>query len=228
MTDNNQERGGTFKIHTDKRIVAFVLHESGLHYLDLKDYKNVTIALVTTIRENFEGCTTKQFKVSIKAHCLQAMLGQLSRKDFESMEHANLIVKCPVIPENISHAYELFGKKLAGLRGKTVHQKPGHISRDAIQTNKQMTITVDVRFVNNLPLIITYGRGIGLITAEFIPTQMTTQLACSLKRNVNFCSRAGFVIQTILMEMELDKVISEIPEVVHVAEVEWHIRINKE
>ena len=62
------------------------------------------------------------------------------------------------------------------------------------------------------------------------------QLACNLKRIISLYSRAGFTIQTILMDMECDKVTPEIPKVginasaasEHVAEVESRIRVVKE
>ena len=47
--------------------------------------------------------------------------------------------------------------------------------KDAIQLNKYVTLTADVMFVNNLPLMITYGREIGLITTEFLPNQVAKQ-----------------------------------------------------
>ena len=61
----------------------------------------------------------KQVEGAIKAHHFQAMLWHPSRKDFKSMVCADLIANCSVIPENISHAHQLFGENLAGLRGKT-------------------------------------------------------------------------------------------------------------
>ena len=105
-----------------------------------------------------------------------------------------------------------------------------------IQTNKQTAFIADVMFVNNLPFVITYGREIGLITAEFIPNQMARQLTCNLRRIISLYSKASFIIQTISMDMEINKVIPEISEVVintstaseHVAAVEMHIRIVKE
>ena len=94
--------------------------ESRLHYLDLKENEETGIALVTTVRENFEGYTKKEVKGTIHARQFQAMLGHPSKNDCKSMVHAYLIANCPVTPENISHAHKLFGENLAGLRGKTV------------------------------------------------------------------------------------------------------------
>ena len=82
------------------------------------------------------------------------------------MIHANLIANSPVTPENITDAHELFGEHLAGLMGKTVHRKQEgvvmdyvQILRDVIRTNKYVSLTADVMYVNNLPFIITCGRG---------------------------------------------------------------------
>ena len=215
--------------------MGFVPHKSRLHYLDLKEKQEAGIALMTMIQDNFEGYMKKQVEGAIKAWHLQAMLGHQSRKDYESMVHANLIANCPVTPSNISHAHKLFGENLAGLRGKTVHRKPEQvvmdyvkIPRDLIQTNKYVTLTADVMFVNNLAFVIMYWRVIGLIMAEFTPNSMARQLACNLRRIIALYSRAGFTIQTILMDMEFNKVIPELPEVIintsvaseHVAEVE--------
>ena len=89
-------------------------------------------------------------------------------------------------------------------------------------------------FVNNLAFVITYGRGLGLIAAKFMQNQMANQLVCNLRQIIKLYSRAGSVIQTILIDMEV-KVTPEIPEVnidtstvSEHAEVERYIRVIKE
>ena len=42
------------------------------------------------------------------------------------------------------------------------------ILKDIIQMNKLMTLTGDIMYVNNLPFVITYGQGIGLMMAVYI------------------------------------------------------------
>ena len=68
---------------------------------------------------------------------------------------------------------------------------------------------------------------------EFTPNQTANQLACNLKQIIRLFSRALFVVHTILMDMEFDKVVPYIPVVVintsaaseHVAEVKRHISL---
>ena len=72
-------------------------------------------------------------------------------------------------------AHQLFGNNLDRLRGKQSKNKPKQvvtdyiqIPRDLIQMNKYVMLPADVIFVNNLAFVITYWRGIGLVTAEFM------------------------------------------------------------
>ena len=48
-----------------------------------------------------------------------------------------------------------------------------------------------------------------------MPTHTATQLAHDLKRIITFNARAGFVVQTILMTIEFNKVIPKLPQVQH-------------
>ena len=96
VTYGSEDRGGVFKVHTKEGLVEFMLHESGLHYLDLKDQHESGVTLVTTIRDNFEGYTKHEVEGAIKAQELQAMLGHPSQKDFEGMVCTNLVANCPV------------------------------------------------------------------------------------------------------------------------------------
>ena len=97
--------------------------------------------------------------------------------------------------KDVSNAFALFGQNLAGLRGKTVRHKPAHVEMDYVQipqnlieTNKFVTLTADVMFVNSLPFVATFGQRIGLLTAEFTPTQAPKQSACNLNGVISLYS----------------------------------------
>ena len=102
ITYDSRDRGGIFKVHIKDDLVEFVPHESGLHYLNLKDQHESGVTLVTTIKDNFEGYTKHEVERTVKAWELQIMLGHPSQKDFEGMVCANLIANCPVTENHIS------------------------------------------------------------------------------------------------------------------------------
>ena len=84
------------------------------------------------------------------------------------------------------------------------------ILREMIEQNKVVTLTADIMVVNGIPFVVTYGRGIG--------------------------SQGVFHVQTILMDMEFDKIKDLIPMInvnisatnEHVVEVEQRIRTIEE
>ena len=143
----------------------------------------------------------------------------------------------------ISTAYAIFGENLPDVREKTVQRQSEkvvmdyvEIPRDFFTMHKFVTLTADVRFVNGLTFVITFGRGVGLMKVDFTPTQMAKQLAYNLTKVLQLHSRAGFSVQTILIDMEFDKLVAEMPSIVintsaareHVAEVKRRIRVVKE
>ena len=60
------------------------------------------------------------------------MLGYLSKNNVESMVHANLMVNCPVTPENVTLTHKLFEENVKGLRGKTFCQKAEQVVTDYV------------------------------------------------------------------------------------------------
>ena len=94
----------------------------------------------------------------------------------------------------------------------------------------------DVMFVNGLPIVVTSSRGISLITIQFLPSQTAKSLANSIMQVLQIYGRAGFVVQTSLMDMEFEKLKDLIPQLTintmaareHVGEIERRIRVIKE
>jgi hypothetical protein len=52
--------------------------------------------------------------------------------------------------------------------------------------NKEITITVDVMFVDGLGLMITSSRGVKFTTSEYIPTRSKANLTNSLKKCLKY------------------------------------------
>ena len=243
VTYDSQDEGGVFRVKTSKGEVKFVPHPNGLHYIDLRENNNIEKVLINTVESNIEGFTRKEVDGARKARDLQMMLGHPSNQDFRSIVHANLIANCPISENDITNAEAIFGKNLAGIRGKTTRRKPERVRTDYVRIPKEfiemhrsVTLMADVMFVNKIAFLVTFSRGIGLITVEHLPTRNAGQLARNLVKVSMLYNRAGFKIQTILMDMEFDKVKPLLPHVIvntsaareHVGEVERKIRVIKE
>ncbi|KAL7536417.1 hypothetical protein ACHAXR_007150 [Thalassiosira sp. AJA248-18] len=59
-------------------------------------------------------------------------------------------------------------------------------------------------FVCGLPFIVTLSRGIRFGTAQYRPHRTAKMLCNALKETVNLYKRAGFVVQTCLMDNEFE------------------------
>ena len=73
-----------------------------------------------------------------------------------------------------------------------------------------MTLVADGMFVNNTNFLITISPGIKFMTVEDIPSSKDKQLSKKLKITMNFYSRGRMILQTILMDMELDSTNDEL------------------
>ena len=99
-----------------------------------------------------------------------------------------------------------------------------------------MTLTADVMFVNGVPFLVTLSRKIRLFTVEFLPSHTAAKLSEYIVKDSKLYARGGFMVQTILMDQEFDKVKDKMPSLEvnttaareHVCEIEHGIRLVKE
>ena len=118
-------------MHMAQGQMNFHKDEQGLPYIDLEQsgcmaaimlMQNASqqstesegMALVQTVRENYEGYTKREVLRVKEAHCAQAMIGNPSKGDFRGMVSSNMIKNCSITPSDIA-AKEIFGPALASV-----------------------------------------------------------------------------------------------------------------
>ena len=223
ITYDSQDRNGVFRVFTDKGVVEFLPTEKGLHVLNLNDNPQAAYLLVnhgvpisndddhqlhvSTVWDNYEGFSKHQIKNAVRARRLMSMVATPSPRDFQGLVRHNLLKDCPITPDDVSNAHAIFGPDLASIRGKTVRCKPARVVTDYVDIpryifdiHKQVTLTADIMFVNSVPFLVSASRNINLITIEHAPTRTASKLASLLQRIIRVYGRAGFSIQTILMD----------------------------
>ena len=80
------------------------------------------------------------------------------------------------------------------------------IPRDFLDKDYRVTLVADIMFVNSVPFLVSASRKINLITIEHAPTRTASQIAYLLQRIMRVYNRAGFSVQTIMMDNEFEKV----------------------
>ena len=189
VTYDSNDEGGIFRVAMKNGIIKFIPHANGLHYLEMNPKEESAVTLVTRIQDNLKGFPKKEIEGAKKAQEFQAMVGHPSRRDLKKMVRANLIANCPITENDVANADAIFGDNLAGLRGKTTRKKSERVTTDYVKISKEflrmheyITLMADVMFVNNIGFVVTFGRGIGLLTFEFTPTHTANQLARNLNK----------------------------------------------
>eukprot|EP00804_Cyclotella_cryptica_P006894 CCRYP_007059-RA/>CCRYP_007059-RA protein AED:0.47 eAED:-0.58 QI:0/-1/0/1/-1/1/1/0/231 len=203
----------TFKVEYMKGIIEFKPCSKGLHYFDMSELSDREAMHVQTVQQNYEGFTKEQVQQAIKARKLQAMLGSPTKADFKAMVRGKLMDDCPIDVSDLRNAHTIFGPDLAGLRGRTVRHRPERVTtdivvipRDFVQQHRFVTLTADIMFVNGVPFLVTRSRGIQLITVEFLPRRTAKIIGAKLTRVLHLYQRAGFTVQTALVDKEFDSV----------------------
>ena len=246
VTYDSEDRGGVFNVFTKAGIVEFKPTKKGLHALDITDNPEAAYLLVNdadlaydspvqTVRKNYEGFTKKQIQQATQARRIMGMIGAPTEREYQALVRLNLLKDCPISNADIINANKIFGPDLANIRGKKVRRKPEHVNteivaipREILEIQKCVTLVADVMFVNKVPFLISSSRNINLTTIEHVPHPTASKLALLLHRIIRVYARAGFRVQTILMDNEFEKVKAHVDTAIlnttataeHVGEIE--------
>ncbi len=257
---------GYYLVHTPRGVVKFHKNEQGLPYIDLEGSledaatllmmqaikgqdaqecktKTETMAHIQTVRANYKGFTRREVEQAKEARKAEAMLGNPSKKDYREMVSNHLVANFPVNNTNITNARQMFGTDLTSIRGKTVCRmlEPVVADRVAVPQSlmeriKIMTLAADVFFIDGTAFLITLSRKIKFVMAEHVSTRTATSLAKHLNQVIQVYRRTGFVVQTLLMDGEFEKIRDLMPMLEcnttaakeHVSKAEHMIRMIKE
>jgi hypothetical protein len=164
---------GYYIMHTSNEEVQFNKDEQGLPYLDLEEsnHKVATkllqcgeeivmsrnravetgVSFVQTVWGNYESFTKREVVQAKEAHRAQAMLGNLSKKDYKGMVSNNLIANCPITSSDVTNAHMIFGPDHASIQGNTVWRTPAPVVADyvavpcgLVDANKVILLEADV------------------------------------------------------------------------------------
>ena len=84
----------------------------------------------------------------------------------------------PITRQDVKVAEEIYGQNLYALKGKTTNQKVNHVIAPIIRIMKQIlkeckniTLCIDVMFINGIKFLLTVSRNIDFVTAQYVPSK---------------------------------------------------------
>ena len=131
----------------------------------------------------------------------------MSIRDFIVIIKKNMINNCPVTFEDVMRPEIINGPSVQALKGKTVRKKPSPVVKDyvavphaIIEENRNITLSVDVMFVNRIPFLTSISRHLKFTTAETLQNSTTSQLVQCVTNVKALYAKRGFNVSTALMD----------------------------
>ena len=173
------------------------------------------------------------------------MVGHPLDKDLIKILKTSSLPNCPITPRDVLIADKLFGPDTGALKGKTTRRSPpivdSPMSVDMTSILKhygEITLCVDLMYVNKVPLLVTLSRNIKFGMMEAVADQKEATLLKCIKGVVSLYWKAGFKVTITLMDGEFVPLCGSLAELgirlnktsrdEHVGDIERYIHMVKE
>jgi len=206
-----------------------------------KELPNETLdeVLYDTVKQNKQRYPKRLNQRAVRARKFQNIMTRPGSRQLADVAIHHL--KSPISTSDVIAADNIFGQNLGELKGKTARTLPKHVfdhtdpvPRDILEKYRDVTLCVDIMFVNKIPFIITISRYIKSITIEVLPNRQVKTLSKILKNVTSMYERRGFLVASVLGDYEFEPLRSDFPQLnttsadEHVPEAERCIRTIKE
>jgi hypothetical protein len=199
----HKEGGGERKFQQSKR---------GLYYLDTAATENHTVLTVNTVESNKSKYTERDYSRAKLARKIQVLVGRPELKDFIRYIDGNSLPNCPINRQGAINAHTIFGRDLGSIKGKTTRRQLKGILRNAASNiphelmahYRDITLCIDIMFVNKISFFVSISRNIRFITAEVLDNRTQPSLMKALQRIHGIYRLRGFRIKLILGDSEFE------------------------
>jgi hypothetical protein len=125
-------------------------------------------------------------------------------KDFKWVIQSNHIKYCPKMIQDIDVSTKIWGKNIATLKGKTTPSKTHPVARDYVKIpkellklHKEVFLTTDIFFVNNIPFFFTLSRKIFFTAVNHLADRTVPQIFKAFKEMYQNYLQRGCHITTV-------------------------------
>jgi len=189
---------------------VFMPLNKGLFYSDVKN--DMAQVLINTVDKNKNKYMVKQYSNACKARSLQDIIGHPNTTDYIKYVEQGLIPNFPITKEYIIHAEDILGPNMGSLKGKMTRKTPERVSlhsldnlpNELLSEHRNVTIMVDIMYINEIPFIMTTSHAIHFGTAEMIKNETKSTIIKSLQQIIDTYHVRGFKIKHILGDRQFE------------------------
>jgi hypothetical protein len=189
----------------DEKVRKFQQSRRGLCYLDTAAQNNHTVLATAAVEANKSKYTNGDYSRAQLARKIQNLAGRPELKDFLRYLDSNSLPNCPTQRPDAVNADAMFGRGVASLKGKITRQQlqtvlgavAKNLPKEIMEHCRDITLCVDIMFVNRIPFFMSISKKVRFITAEVLNNRKQGSLIKALQRICGVCRKRGFHITNI-------------------------------
>ena len=153
------------------------MSRKGLYYTDTsrligQPSKAGVFNQVSSVKENLTKYTQRDINKAKDARKFQVMFNNISTPKLLNIVDTNQVRGLPITREDVKRAEAIYGPNVYALKGKTTNRKVDHvivpitrIPKEILRDYKNITLYIDVMFINGIKFLLTVSRNIDFVTA---------------------------------------------------------------
>ncbi|MDA3875508.1 MAG: reverse transcriptase domain-containing protein [Halothiobacillus sp.] len=196
-----------------------------------------------TVKRQKSKYTRRQVQQADLARKIQNIIGRPGQRTMMDIATKHLLPNLPIDASDVAIAEDIYGSNLGSLKGKTPRRNNTHISTgissvppDILAAHRDVTLAIDIMFVNKIPFLITISRNIKFGTVERLINRQVSSIKRAIQTTIAQYHSRGFQVATILADPEFESLQGELPNIQlhccganeHVPEAERFIRTLKD
>jgi hypothetical protein len=203
-----------FCVHkADGGIHKFQQSRRGLYYLDTATTENHTVLAITTVEANKSRYTERDYsRAQLVARKIQTLVGRPELTDFIRYLDGNSIPNCPIQGQDAINAHAIFGRDVVSPKGRITRRQlqgvlaavANNLPKQLMENYRDITLCIDIMFVNHIPFFLSISKNIRFITAEVLDNRKLGSLVNALQRINGIYRKRGFCITNIFSDGEFE------------------------